>query len=85
MEIVLIWILSSVLTWLSGKLKVSKTYVSIWLCILLGTGYYFLTNYYGWERQKLVEIVWGVYASSQLVYNILKKFWLLEKIDEKLL
>lgn len=83
MWIILTWILSSVLTWLAGKLKISKTYLSIGLCIILGAGYYFMTTYYGVERQKLVEVIWGVYASSQLIYNIFKKSGLLEKIDEQ--
>lgn len=78
MEAILIWILSSFLTWLAGKLKISKTCLSIGLCILLGAGYYVATTYYDIQWKELVAFIWWVYASSQLVYNILKKAWVLE-------
>lgn len=78
MEAILIWILSSFLTWLAGKLNVSKTYLSIGLCLLLGAGYYVATTYYNIQWKELVGFIWGVYASSQLVYNIFKKAGILE-------
>lgn len=49
------------------------------LCILLGAGYYFATTYYNVEWQQLVEVIGGVYASSQVIYNLAVKFGLLEK------
>lgn len=82
MEIILIWLLSSVLTWLSWKLKVSKTYVSIILCIILWAWYYFATKYYNIQWQQLVEVIWWVYASSQIIYNLAKKRGLLEDKKE---
>ena len=82
MEIILIWLLSSVLTWLSWKLKVSKTYVSIILCIVLWTWYYFTTKYYSIQWQEIVEVIWWVYASSQIIYNLAKKRGLLEDKKE---
>lgn len=82
MEIILIWLLSSVLTWLSWKLKVSKTYVSIILCIILWAWYYFATKYYSIQWQEIVEVIWWVYASSQIIYNLAKKRGLLEDKKE---
>lgn len=79
MEIILIWLLSSVLTRIAGKLKVSKTYVSMGLCIVLWAGYYFATKYYNVQWQEIVEVIGGVYASSQVIYNLAVKFGLLEK------
>lgn len=78
MEIVLLWLLTQMITKASEKWKVSQTYISIWLAILLWAWYYVATTYYNVQRQQLVERVWWVYASSQLFYNVFKKAWLLE-------
>jgi hypothetical protein len=79
MAIILIGAVSSFLTWLAGKTKVSKTYLSMALCIILGAGYYFATKYYNVQWEQLVEVIGGVYASSQVIYNLAVKFGLLEK------
>ena len=80
-EIALLWLITSVLTWLSNKLKVSQTYLAIILSLLLWAWYYVATNYYAVERQQIVERATGVYASSQIIYNLLKKRGLLDKLD----
>lgn len=81
MEIALLWLITSVLTRLSNKFKVSQTYLAIILSILLGAWYYVATNYYQVERQQLVERATWVYASSQIIYNLLKKRGLLDKLE----
>ena len=63
----------------SEKWKVSQTYLSIGLAILLGAGYYVMITYYNIEWQKIIEWCGGVYASSQLFYNVFKKAGLLDK------
>lgn len=65
---------------MSNKLKISKTYLSIWLCLVLWTWYYVLTTYHPIERDKALTFVWWAYASSQLIFNVLKKTWVLDKL-----
>lgn len=81
MEIALLWLIASALTWLSNKFKVSQTYLAIILSIILWAWYYVATNYYQVERQQLVERATWVYASSQIIYNLLKKRGLLDKLE----
>lgn len=81
MEIALLWLIASALTWLSNKFKVSQTYLAIILSILLWAWYYVAINYYQVERQQLVEWATWVYASSQLIYNLLRKRGLLDKLN----
>lgn len=83
MEIILIWLLTQLLTRLSEKWKVSQTYVAVWLSIILWAGYYIATKYYSIQRQQVVEFIAGVYASSQLIYNLAKKRGILDKLDKK--
>jgi len=81
MEIALLWLIASALTRLSNKFKVSQTYLAIILSILLWAWYYVATNYYQVERQQIVERATWVYASSQIIYNLLKKRGLLDKLE----
>lgn len=83
MAILLIWLLTQLLTRLSEKRNVSQTYIALWLSIILGAGYYIATTYYAVQRQQVVEFVAGVYASSQVIYNLAKKRGILDKLDEK--
>ena len=46
--------------------------------IILCAGYYIATTYYSIQRQRIIERIWGVYASSQIFYNVFKKLWLLK-------
>lgn len=78
MEVILIWLLTNLLTWLAWKLKWSKTYISVAAAIVAGTIYYLATNYYSAQWQEVVTFIAGVYASSQLIFNILKKMWYLD-------
>lgn len=83
LETALLWLLTQLLTRLSEKWKVSQTYIALWLSILLWTWYYIATKYYSIEWQKIIEFVGGVYATSQVIYNLAKKWWILEKLDKK--
>lgn len=83
MEILLIWLLTQLLTRLSERWKVSQTYIALWLSILLWAWYYIATKYYSIQWQQVVEFIWWVYASSQLFYNLAKKWWIFEKLDKK--
>jgi uncharacterized membrane protein YwaF len=73
MEIVLSWILVNILTYLSKKLKLSGTVMSVLLSLLVGTMYYVITNYYGATYEQIAIFVWGAYATSQVIYNIIVK------------
>ncbi len=83
MAILLIWLLTQLLTRLSEKWNVSQTYIALWLSIILGAGYYIATTYYAVQRQQVVEFVGGVYASSQVFYNLAKKRGIFDKLDKK--
>ena len=78
MEAILLGLIVQLITKFSEKRKVSQTYVSIWLAIILWAGYYIATTYYSIQWQKIIERIWGVYASSQIFYNVFKKLWLLK-------
>lgn len=82
MEAILLWLLVQMITKASEKWKVSQTYLSIWLAILLGAWYYVATTYYSIQWQQIIERVGWVYASSQLFYNLFKKAWLLDSKKE---
>ena len=76
--------ISQVITWLSIKTKLSQTAVSIILPIIFWIWYYFVDRYWiqthSIQRQQIVWIVSGCYASSQLFYNYFKTKW---RIPEK--
>ena len=79
MEAILLGLLVQVITKASEKRKVSQTYVSIGLAIVLWAWYYVATRYYSIQWEKIIEWIWGVYASSQIFYNLFRKLWLLSK------
>lgn len=67
----------NLITWLSGKLKVSKTYVSVLLCLVIGALLYAgqaLINKYPLAWEQIVWIASGAYAMSQVVYNLYQKY-----------
>lgn len=80
MEWVLITMLSglvvNVITYLSWKLWLSKTYVSVGLCILLWVILYvwqIIINKYPLQWEQIVIFASWSYAMSQVVYNLYKK------------
>lgn len=83
MEILLIGLLTQLLTRLSERWNVSQTYIALGLSIVLWAWYYIATKYYSIQWQQVVEFVWWVYATSQVIYNLAKKRWILSKLDEK--
>lgn len=71
------WIAINIITRLSGKLWVSKTYVSVGLCILLWVLIYIvqiLANTYPMQWNQIVEFAVGSYWISQVIRNLYKKF-----------
>ena len=71
------WIAINIITRLSGKLWISKTYVSLGLCILLWVLIYvvqILAKTYPMQRQEIVEFAVGSYWVSQILWNLYKKF-----------
>ena len=81
MEILLIWLFVNILTWIATKLKVSWTYVAIWLSVIGGAVYYISQNYYPTEAKQVLAVLAWIYATSQIVYNLLKKIWRAWKIS----
>lgn len=66
----------NVVTWLSWKLGLSKTYVSVGLCILIWILLYvaqLLIQKYTVQREQIVAFASWSYAMSQVVYNIFHK------------
>jgi hypothetical protein len=71
------WLCVNVITRASGKLGLSKTYVSVGLCILIWIVLYvgqLLIQKYTVQREQIVAFVWGAYWTSQCVYNLYQKF-----------
>ena len=73
MEMVLAGLATWLITELAKKLNISATYVSLGLAFLWWTIYYVATRYYAVERQELWTFATGVYGTSQVIYNIIKK------------
>lgn len=73
----------NLITRLSGKLWVSKTYVSVLMCLVIWALVYAgqaIIDRYQLERQEIVAFASWAYATSQIVYNLYQKF--IEKKDE---
>ena len=71
------WLCVNVITRASGKLWLSKTYVSVGLCIIIWIGLYvaqLLIQKYTVQREQIVAFAWWCYAMSQVVYNLYQKF-----------
>ena len=71
------WLCVNVITRASGKLGLSKTYVSVGLCIIIWIGLYvaqLLIQKYTVQREQIVAFAWWCYATSQVVYNLYQKF-----------
>ena len=71
------WLCVNVITRASGKLWLSKTYVSVGLCILIWIALYvaqLLIQKYTVQREQIVAFAWWCYAMSQVVYNLYQKF-----------
>lgn len=74
MASILLGIAVNILTRLSKKIKVSKTYVSVFLSLLLGTSYYFAKMFFGEESlEMLLQKTAEIYAVSQVIYNFILK------------
>lgn len=77
---ILIWMVSwlaiNLITWLSGKTGVSKTYVSVLLCLLIWVICYLwqiLINKYSIQRDEIVAFATWSYWFSQIVWNLYNK------------
>lgn len=73
----LTWLAVNVITRLSWKLGLSKTYVSVGLCVLIWIVLYvaqLLIQKYTVQREQIVAFAWWCYAMSQVVYNLYQKF-----------
>lgn len=71
------WLCINVITWASGKLWLSKTYVSVGLCLLIWIVVYAAQLFIAKYQVQWDKIVWfasWAYAMSQVVYNIYQKF-----------
>lgn len=70
------WLIINLITWLSGKLNLSKTYVSVGLCLLIWVGIYFgqmLIDKYPMAWEHIVAFATASYWFSQIVRNIFQK------------
>ena len=74
MEMVLAWAITRIITEMAKKLHISATYVSLIIAFVGWAIYFVATNYYGDQRDQVVYFVTGVYGTSQVIYNIIKKF-----------
>lgn len=75
-------LLVNLITYLSWKLNISKTYVSVWLCVFVWVLLYCLqiwTNNHAYTWEQILGFASGAYAMSQMVYNIAVKLWIIKK------
>lgn len=86
MEAILIsmasWLIINLITWLSWKLNLSKTYVSVWLTIVLWIIVYsfqLLVKQYPVQWEQIMWYMAWAYWTSQMLYNLYKKIVLEEK------
>ncbi len=78
------WLAINVITWLAWKLKLSKTYVSVGLCLVIGVILYiwkWLIEKYPVQRQEIIAFATGAYWFSQIVWNLYQKY--IEKKEDK--
>lgn len=71
------WLCVNIITRASWKLGLSKTYVSVGLCIIIWIWLYIaqlLIQKYTVQREQIVAFAGGCYAMSQVVYNLYQKF-----------
>ena len=72
----------NLITWLSGKLNLSKTYVSVWLSIFIGIAIYviqIIIDKYPMQWDQILAFASWAYWTSQCVYSLLKKWWMIWK------
>ena len=80
MEAILFGLATNVLTRIAGKLGLSKTYAAMILCLIGWIIYYTMITYFEATWEEIVIFITGSYATSQAIYNLLKKRGILEKI-----
>ena len=79
------WLAINVITWLAWKLKVSKTYVSVLMCLVIWAliyGWQALVDKYPLAWQEIVAFATGAYWFSQIVWNLYQKY-VEKKLDKK--
>lgn len=64
------------ITFVSQKTRISQTWLAMGLSLVGGMAYYVATNYYAFEWGELIRFAGGAYASSQIIYNIIRKVFL---------
>lgn len=77
------WLAINLITWLSWKTWVSKTYVSVLLCLLIWVCLYIwqtVVQKYPAQWDEIIAFATGAYGFSQVVYNLYQKF--IEKKNE---
>lgn len=70
------WLAINLITYLSGKLWVSKTYVSVGLCLIIWVLMYFgqtLIQNYPAQRETIYNVMLWSYWFSQIIRNAYKK------------
>lgn len=74
LEIILPWIITTILTELSKKTSIPQSYIVVWLCILWWT-FYVLVNINHPDLFKLMyNYAWQIFATSQAAYILYNKF-----------
>lgn len=71
------WLAINLITWLSGKLWLSKTYVSVCMCLIIWALLYvaqIFIDKYPMQREQILAFATGAYGFSQIVWNLYKKY-----------
>ncbi len=77
METVLIGFAVSVITQIMKKFNISSTAMSMILSLVGGGLFWYFSNFQVEVWEELVKRTAEVYASSQIVFNLIKKFGLI--------
>jgi len=80
LSVLLLWAAVNVLTYISKKFNLSGTYMAMIISLVWGAIYFLATKYYIVEWQEIVGFITWIYATSQVVYGLLKKSWIIDKI-----
>ena len=81
MSVILLGLATNILTWFGNKLKLSNAWIAMIVSFAVGSIYFIATHYYAVQWKIFVAFILGIYATSQLVYNILQQRGILDKIN----
>lgn len=78
MEVILLGLWVNLFTRLTSKLKISGTVMAVIFALIGGALYYVINQYYPTQWEQALTVAAQIYATSQVVYGIIKKVGLIK-------